>query len=200
MPRRAEAAPARAAAQLDIASPTRPCRCDALQRPRARERPQLALQRLGVVISKIAQLAEPGPLCGDRALASSDKRLQRLAFPAAHGVDGRSVARTLRAARTASRLSVLPPERRSLRSRPTSSTRCARPVRKRVSPSPYGPVRSIANARRPGRVLLDDPQRLGVAVAVCQHRRLGDEHAADDVHDRERVRVAVRVDTDDLVS
>src|SRR5215204_3663927 len=86
MPRRAEAAPARAAAQLGIASPTRPCRCDALQRPRARERPQLALQRLGGRDQQIAQLAQPGPLCGDRALARSDKRLQRLAFRAAHGV------------------------------------------------------------------------------------------------------------------
>ena len=48
-------------------------------------------------------------------------------------------------------------------------------------------------------MFLDEPQRGGVAVAVCEHRRLGDDRAADDVHDRERVRVAVRVDTDDVI-
>src|SRR5439155_17355583 len=45
------------------------------------------------------------------------------------------------------------------------------------------------------RVLLDEPQRLG----VCEHRRCGDDGAADDVHDRERMRVALRIDTDDVV-
>ena len=58
---------------------------------------------------------------------------------------------------------------------------------------------STANARRPGACSLDELQRLRVAVAVRDHRRLEDDRAADDMHDRERVRVAVRVDTDDVV-
>jgi hypothetical protein len=33
----------------------------------------------------------------------------------------------------------------------------------------------------------------------CGNGRLEDDAAADDVHDRERVRVAVRIDTDDVV-
>src|SRR5215218_5559040 len=156
MPRRAEAAPARAAAKLGIASPTRPCRCDALQRPRARERPQLALQRLGGRDQQIAQLAQPGPLCGDRALASSDKRLQRLAFPAAHGVDGRSVARTLRAARTASRLSVFT-ARAALPAQPADLEHPLRAAgQKAGEPEPIR-ARPFDRERAPtGRVLLDE--------------------------------------------
>jgi hypothetical protein len=37
------------------------------------------------------------------------------------------------------------------------------------------------------RVLLDQRQRLRVAVVVRDHRRLEDDCAADDVHDRDRV-------------
>ena len=46
---------------------------------------------------------------------------------------------------------------------------------------------------------LGELQRSCVAIVVCDYRRLEDDSAADDVHDRERVRVAVRVDTDDVV-
>jgi hypothetical protein len=38
-----------------------------------------------------------------------------------------------------------------------------------------------------------------VAVAARDDRRLADDHSADDVHDRERMKVAVRIDTDDVV-
>jgi hypothetical protein len=48
-------------------------------------------------------------------------------------------------------------------------------------------------------VHLDELQRLRVAVAVCEHRRLEHNGAALHVHDRERVRVAMWVDTDDVV-
>ncbi len=51
--------------------------------------------------------------------------------------------------RPSSKASVLPPERRSRRNLPTSSTRSPRPVRKRVRPAPNEPVPSTANARRP---------------------------------------------------
>ena len=49
------------------------------------------------------------------------------------------------------------------------------------------------------RVLVDELQRPRVAAAVRVDRRLEDDGAADDLHDRERVRVAVRVDPDDVV-
>ena len=48
-------------------------------------------------------------------------------------------------------------------------------------------------------VLVCELQRLRVAVAVRVDRRLEHDHAADDLNDRERVRVAVWVDTDDVV-
>ena len=56
--------------------------------------------------------------------------------PLARGVAGRCCASTLRAARTASSASVLPPELRSRRKRPTSSTRSPQSARKRVRPAP----------------------------------------------------------------
>ncbi len=61
--------------------------------------------------------------------------------PLARGVAGRSCASTLRAARTASSASVLPPTRRSRRSRPTSNTRS--PVAGQ-EPSQAGAVRASA--------------------------------------------------------
>jgi hypothetical protein len=46
---------------------------------------------------------------------------------------------------------------------------------------------------------LDELQRSCVAVVVCDYRRLEDDSATNHMHDRQRVRVAVRVDTDDVV-
>ena len=48
-------------------------------------------------------------------------------------------------------------------------------------------------------MLVDELQSLRVAVAARRDRRLEHDRAADDLHDRECVRVAVRVDTDDVV-
>ena len=96
------------------------------------------LQWLGPRDKQVAQLAESGAFGVNCSLSSCDERLQRLPLPArARGVDGRSFASAVRAARIASKASVLPPVRRSRRSRPkASSTRSRRPVRKRVSPRP----------------------------------------------------------------
>jgi len=49
------------------------------------------------------------------------------------------------------------------------------------------------------RVLFDQREGERVAVAIRDDRRLENDRAADDLHDRERVRVAVRIDTDDVV-
>jgi hypothetical protein len=48
-------------------------------------------------------------------------------------------------------------------------------------------------------VLVDELQSVRVAVAARDDRRLEDDRAADDVHDSQRMRVAVRVDTDDVI-
>ena len=85
--------------------------------------------------------------------------------PPARGLAGRSKLSTPRAARTASSASVLPPERRSRRSLPTSSTRSPRPLSKRVRPAPNEPAPSIANDAPTRRVRLDELQRVRVAVA-----------------------------------
>ena len=48
-------------------------------------------------------------------------------------------------------------------------------------------------------MLANDLQRLGVAVAVCNDCRFEHDCSALDVHDRDRVGVAMRVDTNDVV-
>jgi hypothetical protein len=48
-------------------------------------------------------------------------------------------------------------------------------------------------------MLANDLQRVCVAVAVCNDCRFEHDCSALDVHDRDRVRVAVRVDADDVV-
>jgi hypothetical protein len=48
-------------------------------------------------------------------------------------------------------------------------------------------------------VLFSKQERLPVAVTACGDGRLEDDRAAANVDDRERVRVAVRVDTNDVV-
>jgi hypothetical protein len=48
-------------------------------------------------------------------------------------------------------------------------------------------------------VRVDQPQRLCIAVTVRGHRALEHDRAAEDVHDRECMKVAVRIDTDDVV-
>jgi hypothetical protein len=105
---------------------------------------------------------------------------------------------TLRAARTAPALGLaaraaLPPQPAHL------EHLLPRTVRKRDRPAPNEPVASTANARRPGGALVDEFQSLRVAVAARGDGRLEDNHSADHVHDREPMRVAVRVDTDDIV-
>ncbi len=46
---------------------------------------------------------------------------------------------------------------------------------------------------------LDELQRVCVALAIGDNRRLEDDSATEDVHDREGMRVAVRIDTHDVV-
>jgi hypothetical protein len=48
-------------------------------------------------------------------------------------------------------------------------------------------------------VLVDEPQRPSVAVAVRDDGRLENDRAIDDAHDSERVRIAVWVDTNDVI-
>src|SRR2546430_4167972 len=81
----------------------------------------------------------------------------------------------------------------------TSSTRSPRPVKKRVRPAPKEPLPSTANARRPGACASTSLQRLRVALTRRGNRRLEDDRATEHIHDRERMTVAVRVDTDDIV-
>jgi hypothetical protein len=67
---------------------------------------------------------------------------------------------------------------------------------------PHGAERAGAfdSERSPTRrVLFDELQSMRIAVAARDDRRLAHDRAALDVHDRERMRVAVRVDTDHVV-
>jgi hypothetical protein len=48
-------------------------------------------------------------------------------------------------------------------------------------------------------VLFAEHECLPVAVAVCRNVRLEHDRAVQNVDDRERMRVAVRVDTNDVI-
>ena len=101
----------------------------------------------GVVISRSRSWQRAAHLALTAPSRAATSACSAWRSPPARGVAGRSWL-TLRAARTASSASLFPPERRSLRSLPTSSTRSPRPVRKRVRPEPNEPAPSTANARR----------------------------------------------------
>jgi len=103
----------------------------------------------GVVINRSRSWQSAARFASTAPARAATSACSACLWPPARGVEGRTAASTLRAARIASSASVLPPVRRSLRSRPTSSTRSPRPSRKRVSPRPNEPVPSTANARRP---------------------------------------------------
>ena len=103
----------------------------------------------GVVISRSRSWQRPARFALTAPSRAATRACSAWRSQPARGVAGRSLESTLRAARTASSASVLPPVRRSRRNRPTSSTRSPRLVRKRVRPAPNDPVPSIANARRP---------------------------------------------------
>jgi hypothetical protein len=170
-----------------------------LQQPRPCQRPQLAAQRLRGRDQQIAQLTDAGTLGVDRAFARGHQCLQRLAFTAgprccwplarehaAGGTDG--VERVGLAARAA-----LPPQPTHLEHPLATAGQEARQT---------GTERAGAFNREcasTGRVLVDELQRVRVAIAARHDGRLEDDQAADDLHDRQRVRVAVRIDTDDVV-
>ena len=144
-------------------------------------------------------MAQSGALGVDRAFACGHKCLQRLAFTAGprrrrpllgeHAAGGAdSVERVGLAARAA-----LPAQPADLEHPLTAAGQEARQTRTegaRPFDSERAPTRSVR---------VDEPQRLCVAVTGRGHRALEHDRAAEDVHDRERMQVAVRVDTDDVV-
>ena len=167
-----------AAAQLGVPSAVGSGCCEALQQPCACERPQLAAQRLRCRDQQVAQLAEPGAFGVDRSLASGHQRLQRLPFTAGsrcrgplageHAAGGADrVERVGLAARAA-----LPPQPADLEHPLAAAGQEAR----QTGTERAGAFdRERASTRR---VLLDELQRLRVAVAVRDHRRLEDDRAA----------------------
>jgi hypothetical protein len=174
-------------------------RGEALQQACACQRPQLAAQRLRGCDQQVAQLAEPRAFGVDRAFPCSYQRLQRLALAASPWC-GRPLLGQC-AARSTDRV-----ERIGLAARaalPTQPADLEHPL------AMTGQEAREAGTERAGsfdcegsstaRVLVGELQRLRVTVAVRLDRRLRDDRATDDVHDRECVRVAVRVDTDDVV-
>jgi hypothetical protein len=170
-----------------------------LQQPTTGQRPQLAAQRFGGRDQQVSQLAESGTLGVDRAFACGHQCLQRLAFTArpscrgplirqhtAGGAD--RVERVSLAARTA-----LSPQPAHLEHLLTTHGQQARQTGTERA-SAFDGERSSTNC-----VPVSELQGMRVTVAARDDRRLEDDRPADDVHDRERMRVAVRVDTDDVV-
>ncbi len=137
----------------------------------------------------------------------SRRRRPRLAQHAAGGSVPSSSLRHLRSGARAAACSA-------------SSTRSPRPVKKRVRPAPKEPLPSTANAAAtqetrqtctegaaaldserapPLSVRVDELQRLRVALTRSGNRRLEDDHSTEHMHDRKRMTIAVRVDTNDIV-
>ena len=174
------------------------CR-EPLQEPRACQRPQLTTQWLGRGDQEVSQLTEPGPLGVDRPLARSGQRLQRLALTA-----GTWCCRPLAGEHTAGGADRV--KRVGLAARaplPAQSANLEHPL---TAPAEEAgqPATERAGAfdreRAPSvRVLLGKLERARVAVAARRNIRLKDDCAGDDLDDRQRVRVAVRVNTDDVV-
>src|SRR5487761_1187571 len=172
------------AAHLDVVTTVRSCRCEALQQPRPCQRPQLA---------------EPGASGVDRAFPCGYQRLQRLPF-----TTGTRCCRPLLSENTAGRTdsvervglaprAALPPQPADLEHLLAATSQEARKT---------GTERTGAldRERTPTWcVLVDELQHLRIAVAVCDHRRLKHDSATDDVHNSERMRIAMRVDTNDVV-
>ena len=170
-----------------------------MQQPGPCQRAQFAAQRLGCGDQEVSQLAEAGALGVDRAFACGHQCLQRLAFTAGPGCRGPlagqhtaggadSVERVGLATRAA-----LPPQPADLEHPLTAAAQEAREA---------GTERggALDSERSPTRcVPVDELQRVRIAVTARGNRLLEDDRAADDVHDRERMRVTVRVDTDHVV-
>ena len=171
---------------------------EALQQPGRGQRPQLAPQRLRRGDQQVSQLAEPGALGIDGALASSNQCLQRRALAARAGRRGRSLAK--HAARRADRVervglaarAALPPQLADLEHPLTADVEEAR----QAATEGAG---SFDRERAPtGRVRLDKTERGLVAIASRRPSpRIRPRPSR--ANNREQVRVAVRVDTDDVI-
>ena len=68
-----------------------------------------------------------------------------------------------------------------------------------MRPAPNEPVPSTANTRRPGAVLISEAKHARVTLTIGDRGPLEHHTAAAHLDDRERVRVAVRVNADHVV-
>jgi hypothetical protein len=188
-----------AAAQLGVLATVRSCCCETPQQPCPRQRPQLVAQRLRGGDQQVVQLAEPGPLGVDRSFARSDKCLQRLAFPTRTrcrgpllGEHAAGRADSVQGVGLATR-AALPAQAADLEHPLTApGQKASQAGTKR--PCPFDSERATSCAE-----FLDELQRPCVTVAVRVDDRLEDDSAADDLDDRDRMRVAVWINTDDVV-
>jgi hypothetical protein len=188
-----------AAAQLWITSAVWPRCREPLQEPRACERPQVRAERLRGRDQQIAQLAETGALGVDRAFPCGHQRLQRLALTACpwcrsplvgeHAASGTDrVERVGLAARAA-----LPTQPADLEHPLATTGEQARETgAERACPLD-------SEDTTPRRVLLAEHECSPIAIAVSRNIRFEHDRAGTNVDHRACMRVAVRVDTNDVV-
>ena len=144
-------------------------------------------------------MAQSGALGVDRSFPCGHQCLQRLAFTAGSrrrrpllGKHAAGGADSVKGVGLAARVTV-PAQPADLEHPLTAAGQEARQT------STEGAC-SFDSERAPTRgVCLDELQRLRVAVTVCVNCHLQDDRAAEHVHDRERMHISVRVDTDDVV-
>jgi hypothetical protein len=187
------------AAQHRIASPLRSGCGQALQQPCPRQWPQLAAERLRRRDEKVSKLAKAGTLRVHGSFARGHQRPQRLAFPTNTRRSRTQLCE--HAARRADRVeriglaarATLPPQPADLEHPLATSAENAR----EAGTERAGALNRERSPTR--RVLIDKPEGVRVTAAARGDIRLEHHGCAGDVQHRERMRVAVRVDADDVV-
>jgi len=144
-------------------------------------------------------LAKCGALGVDRSFPCSHECLQRLPLPARprrrrpllgkHTAGGADSVKGVGLAARAT----LPTQPADLEYPLTAASQEARQTRTEGA-CPFDSERAPTRG-----VHLDERQRLCVAVTVCGNRRLQNDCATEHVHDRKRMQIPVRVNTDDVV-
>ena len=187
------------AAELGVAAAIGTCGREASEQPGTGERPQLAAQRLGSGDEQGTQLAERGRSRDHGAFTRCHQRAQRLAFSVAARQRGPLLAE--HASRRADRVEGV--------GLAAGATFTAEPADLEHLLATLDEEAGQARAERSGafdreraparRMLLGEPKRLRVAASVCSDGGFEHDHAGAHLDDRDRVRVAVRVDADHVV-
>ena len=187
------------AAELGVASTGRAHRGETVEQPRPAQAAELRTERLWRGHKQRVELVEPGLLRDRCAFTGGHQRPQRLAF--ARAPRHRPALLCEHAARGPDRVErVGLAARAALSARPTDLEHLLVVIEQ--EPTQTGAVRrgALDRERAPARSVLGrKPKRLRIAVTVRGNAGLEHDHTARYRDDRDRVRIAVRVDADNEI-